>query len=75
MNNVNDGDDDNGVDNDDDDDDDDDEDEDDKVVDNDDLIFMSILTWITEKELEIKNKGDQFLCKNNLKILYRRWEN
>ena len=71
MNNVNDGDDDNGVDNDDDDDDDDDDDEDDKVVDND-LIFMSILTWITEKELEIKNKGDQFLWKNNLKILYRR---
>ena len=68
MNNVNDGDDDNGVDNDDD----DDDDEDDKVVDNDDLIFMSILTWITEKELEIKNKGDQFLWKNNLKILYRR---
>ena len=64
MNNVNDGDDDNGVDNDDDD--------DDKVVDNDDLIFMSILTWITEKELEIKNKGDQFFWENNLKISYRR---
>ena len=32
---------------------------------------MSTLTWITEKELEqeIKNKGDQFRRKNNMKIL------
>ena len=58
MNNVNDGDDDNGVDNDDDD---DDDDEDDKVVDNDDLNLMSILTWITEKELETKKRRPIFL--------------
>ena len=31
---------------------------------------MSTLTWITEKELErdIKNKGDQFRLKKNMKI-------
>ena len=36
-----------------------------------DLILMSTLTWITEKELEreIKNKGDQFRWWNNIKIL------
>ena len=36
-----------------------------------DLILMSTLTWITEKELEleIRNKGDQFCWKNNVKIL------
>ena len=30
-----------------------------------------MLTWITEKELEreIKNKGDQFRRKSNMKIL------
>ena len=34
---------------------------------------MSRLTWITEKELEreIKNKGDELCCKDNVKILYR----
>ena len=38
---------------------------------------MSTLTWITEKDLEreIKNKGDEFCWKNNMKILYRWWEN
>ena len=38
---------------------------------NDDLILKSKLAWITEKELEpeIKNKGDQFRQKNNMKIL------
>ena len=36
-----------------------------------DLISMSTLTWITEKELEreIKAKGDQFRWKKNRKIL------
>ena len=31
---------------------------------------MSTLTWITEKELErvIKNKGDEFRGKKNMKI-------
>ena len=35
------------------------------------FILMSTLTWITEKELkrEIKNKGDQYRLKNNMKIL------
>ena len=35
------------------------------------LILMSTLTWITEKELEreIKNKGDQFRWNKNKKIL------
>ena len=35
------------------------------------FILMSTLTWITEKELEreIKNKGDQYRRKNNMKIL------
>ena len=35
------------------------------------------VTWITEKELEreIKNKRDEFCWKNNMNILYRRWEN
>ena len=34
------------------------------------LILMFTLTWITEKELqrEIKNKGDQFHLKNDMKI-------
>ena len=38
---------------------------------------MSTLTWITEKELvrEIKNKGDEFCWENNMKILYRWWDN
>ena len=33
------------------------------------FILMSTLTWITEKELEreIKNKGDQYRRKNNMK--------
>ena len=32
-----------------------------------DVIFLSTLTWITEKELErvIKNKGDEFRWKKN----------
>ena len=36
-----------------------------------DEIWMSTLTWITEKELEleIKNKGDEFRWKKNMKIL------
>ena len=35
-----------------------------------DFILMSTLTWITEKELEleIRNKGDQFCWKINVKI-------
>ena len=35
-----------------------------------DLILMSILRWITEKELEleIKNEGDQFRWKGNMTI-------
>ena len=35
-------------------------------------ILKSILTWITEKELEweIKNKGDQFRWKENVKKFY-----
>ena len=35
------------------------------------------VTWITEKELEreIENTGDEFCWKNNMNILYRRWEN
>ena len=38
-----------------------------------DYVIMSTLTWITEKEQEreIKNKGDEFCWKNNMKILYR----
>ena len=34
-------------------------------------ILMSTLTWITGKELkrEIKNKGDKFRWKKNMKIL------
>ena len=32
---------------------------------------MSRLTWITEKEREIKSKGDEFCWKDNVKILYR----
>ena len=34
------------------------------------LFLMSSLTWITEKELErvIKNKGDEFRWKKDMKI-------
>ena len=35
-----------------------------------DLFLLSTLMWITEKELElvIKNKGDKFCLKKNMKI-------
>ena len=41
-------------------------------------LSFNLYTWRgwTDKELEreIKNKGDEFCWKNNMKILYRRWE-
>ena len=41
-----------------------------KVVSFSTLFFMFTLTWITEKELErvIKNEGDEFRWKINMKI-------
>ena len=40
-------------------------------------FLMFTPTWITEKEREreIKDKGDEFCWENNMKILYRWWEN
>ena len=41
-------------------------------------LSFNLYTWRgwTDKELEreIKNKGDEFCWKNNMKLLYRRWE-